>query len=156
VRPTASEVIRGVSRSLFDEILPELSSPWSQAQLRYALTALDTVANEWDAAVENLVRENARLEVFCRSAEEATVGFPDERLAAIARPLSAVLELSPPPDLRVGTLSERNNALWRAIEPLIEFLAATDEGPKRVVALRAELQSMLRDYVIARQYRKGG
>jgi hypothetical protein len=155
VRPTASEVIRGVSRSLFDEILPELSSPWSQAQLRYALTALDTVANEWDAAVENLVRENARLEVFCRSAEEATVGFPDERFAAITRPLSAVLELSPP-DLRVSTLSERNNALWTAIEPLIEFLAAADEGPKRVVALRVELQSMLRDYVIARQYRKGG
>lgn len=156
MRPTPPEVIRGVSSNLMSGVLPELATPWAQAQLRYALTVLDSVANEWDGAVENLVRENAALQRFCRLAADTADQTPGDDLAARRQALVEAAALPATPDLRVSKLSARNDLLWSTVEPLVELIGGSDGTEDWYAPLRAELQPLLRAYVAARQWRRGG
>jgi hypothetical protein len=146
VRPNVPEIVRGLNASLVTGIMPEIASPWAQAQLRYMLGLLNTVAAEWDGAAENLVRENEALLRLCAGvAGQLRAELSEECLAG----LFDVVALPATPNLRLSTLSERNDRLWRAAEPLIEIAAA--DGTALAADLKERLQPLLRGYVAARQ-----
>lgn len=157
MRPDVPEVVRGLTHTLGGSVLPQLAAPWAQAQVRYALAALDTVAYEWDAAADALVRENAALQRFCLSlATLAQRDAADPALTARSETLATAAALPAPPDLRLSTLSERNAVLWRAVEPLIELIVGPGEKEPWASQVRGELATLLRGYVGARGYRPAG
>jgi hypothetical protein len=155
VRPNVPELVRGITAALLLDVTPELRTAWAQAEVRYALGVLDTVALEWDAAADNLVRENGDLQ---RCATFAAA-LADEYRGALPVPLVAGLldaaGLPPVRDLKLSTLTKRNEALWQAVIPLIECIAAEAVAPEHAGALRSELSAVLHRYVAARRLHRG-
>jgi len=154
IRPDVPELVRGLTQTLGGSVLPQLAAPWAQAQVRYALGVLDTVAYEWDGAADAFVRENTALQVLCRSLLALAGGdAADPALAAHADALAAATALAEPSDLRLSTLGARNAALWQVVVPLIELSVGASEQGAWVSTVRDELGALLRGYVQARGYR---
>lgn len=153
MRPNAPESIRGVIASLIAGVLPELTTPWPQAQLRYSLGLLETIAAEWDGAVENLVHENESLQRICRVAAELAATPVGKPLARHGAALREAAVLAPPIILRVSVLSEFNNRLWEALLPVVEAVGGADETSVWAAAIKRDLQPVLHGYVKSRQFR---
>ncbi|MHB8576932.1 MAG: hypothetical protein ACYDCQ_16585 [Dehalococcoidia bacterium] len=145
MRPDAEEILRGVSRSLAAAIMPQLSSPWAQSQLQHVIGLLSGVAAEWDGAADQLMRENEALQQFCRRSSDS--GIEDMAQTRIA--LRDAANLPPLADLRISTLTSRNEELWYLVEPLVER-AGRDDLDQQVLA---ELKSLLRAYATGRRQR---
>ncbi|HZU75885.1 MAG TPA: hypothetical protein VFA70_03920 [Dehalococcoidia bacterium] len=154
MRPTVPELVRGISATLSAGVIPALQDPWLQAEVRYSLGVLETVALEWDGAADRLVRENDALQRFATFA--AALG--DEQRGALPEPLMAGLTeaatLPPAPDLRLTTLMERNAALWNAVIPLIELLGAESLPRPLAGQLQAEAAPLLRRHAAEHQLRR--
>ncbi len=156
MRPNPPEAIRGVVATLAGGILPELSTPWTQAQLRYSMSLLESIAAEWDAAAENLVRENEDLQRVCRVISERADAHDGGPLIGHMASLRQAAALPPPPGLRLSMLSEFNKTLWTALEPVIDAVGATDDTAGWAASVKSELRPVLRAYVATRQFRAQG
>ena len=154
MRPNVPELVRGVSAALATSVIPQLPTAWSQAEVRYTLGILDTIAAEWDGAADNLVRENGALQRFATSA--AALAAENDGLLPypLQEALTDAAALPPVPDLRLSTLAERNDALWRAMIPLLELLGAGTLPAVPAATLRAEIAPVLRRYATDRMPRR--
>jgi hypothetical protein len=155
MRTAAPELLRytigGISRS----VLPELTSPYALAQMRYAFSLLDTIAAEADGAADRLVRENDAVQTFLRTAHAAASGTDAAApLHALLATLADGASLPAATDIKISTLAGRNDALWAAATPVIELLGEYD-GEPWTDALRAAARPLLRAYVAARRYPPG-
>jgi len=148
-------LLRHTIAGLAATLAPEVRSPYAQAELRYAFALLDTIAAEWDAAADTLVRENDAVQAFLRAAA-AAARAPEAppALAALARPLEEEAALPPAADLRLSTLAARNDALWHAATPLLELLGAEMQAPW-AQPLIGMARPLLRAFVAARTYPAG-
>ena len=153
MRPDGLDVLAGLPAALTQHILPELETAWSQAELRSVLGLLETLAAEWDGAVEALVQENAALAAACSALAGNPAlrsGLPAELAAALRKGAS----LPPPVDLRVRTLAERNTRLWSLLVPVLELLGAERLDAGGAAAAKAVLQPLLRSHSGASRLRR--
>jgi hypothetical protein len=153
MRPDVPELLAGILQTLSVEVLPDVATSWRQAQLRSALGALQTVAVEWDSAVDDLVRENAELAEACRGIAARAGGFGDESLVALSPSLAAVAALPPLANLRISTLRTRNDELWETMIPVLELIAGQAFEQHWAAEPRHELAPLLRRYVSHRNLR---
>lgn len=156
MRTPVPDLLRRTILGLSTTVLPEVSSPYAQSQLRYAFAVLDTVAAEWDGAADAMLRENEALQAFCRRAAEfAAGGDAPAVLRSLAPSLTDASALPPTPDIKLRTLAARNDALWPAAIAVIELVAANGSDAAWSVTLQAALRPLLRGYVEQRRYRPG-
>ena len=156
MRTSTAELLRKTIGGLSGSVLPELSSPYALAEMRYAFSLLDTIAAEADDAADRLQRENERVQAFLRAAHTAAAaGDAAVPLRALAATLADGASLPAATDIKVSTLAARNDALWDAATPLLELLGTHADAPW-TDGLRAEARPLLRAYVEARRYRPGG
>lgn len=123
LRPGAEEIIRGVQRSLSVHVLPEVSSPYAQAQVNYALFLLNALAAEWDGAAQRLVEDNAAVRDWLGAAA-ARIAARD---AAVAEELRAAA-VEQESDLRISTLARANDRLRFLQGKAFTALGVADDG----------------------------
>lgn len=143
VRPNGEQILRGVERSLLTHVLPELSSPYAQAQVRYAALLLNLLAAEWDDAAQRLLDDNAALRAWCGRAANA-LAHAQPGLADTLRAAAREQE----PDIRLSTLSAANDRLraltTRALRALTANGGAADDLLQELRhALRRSVQRRL-------------
>src|SRR5579875_1417587 len=156
MRTPASDLLRKTIGGLNATAVPELTTPYAHAQIRYAFSLLDTIAAEWDGAADMLSRENEAVQAFLRRAHAAAADRDaPEPLRALAPTLAGGASLPQAADIKISSLAARNDALWAAAIPLIELLGEHD-GEPWTDALRAEARPLLHAYVAARRYYRSG
>ncbi len=143
LQPSADAIIRGIQRSLMAHVLPETSTLYAGAQVRYAVHLLNALAAEWDGAAQRLVEDNAALRAFAARA----AGPLRDQDAALAAELSAAAG-ERDPDVRVSTLRAANDRL-RGL--LTRVIAATgDGGIEPPDGLLHDMRRVLRESVQSR------
>ena len=155
MRTPTAELLRKTVGRLNESVVPELSTPYAHAQIRYAFSLLDTIAAEADGAADTLARENDAVQQFLHTAHVAAdAADAPERLRALAPALAEGASLPAAADIKLSSLAARNDALWAAATPVIELLGEHD-GEPWTDALRAAARPLLHAYVAARRYRPG-
>jgi len=152
MRPQLPEIVSGLSAVLAKGILPEIGSAWAQSQIRFTQMLLDAMAAEWDTAVENLVRENEALRRFCSYA--ASCAGEDGNNADLSMHAATLRGASRAPaetSLHISVLSQQNDELWRAVEPLLALLGRDGERDD-LQNVQQALQPVLRRYVEVRRF----
>lgn len=123
MRPNAVEMIRGLQQTLLMHVLPDLKSPFAQDQVQFSLMLLETLAQEWDNAADNLVRDNHEMRDIFREAVSLIASLPraarPAELRALVAPLRAAAGARQGDSLVLSTLRACNNELCGLLERLL-------------------------------------
>lgn len=130
-RPTAGELIGGVSRSLRETVLPELPPGAGIRQLRAALQALDRVQRTWDLLPSGLADDNADIEATIA----AIIAFLGSEAAEVNAALAAA-------DQSFEDTAAETPAAWGVHAPTLTGLMAINRRlQSRLIALDAWLRA---------------
>ncbi len=155
MRTSTAELLRKTVARMNECVVPELSTPYAHAQIRYAFSLLDTIAAEADGAADRLLSENDAVQLFLRTAHVAAAApAAPAPLQALAPALAEGASLPAAPNIKLSSLAARNDALWAAATPVIELLGEHD-GEPWTDTLRAAARPLLHAYIDARRYRPG-
>lgn len=116
LRPGGVEILRGIQRSLQEQILPEVRSEYATAQVHYALMLLNALAAEWDDAAQRLVDDNADMRNIA--------GHLSWEIEARDPALAAELRVAgddKDPDVRLSTLTAANDRLRGQLARLLDL-----------------------------------
>ena len=118
MRPTGLEAIRGTQAALMGVIAPELQSMFVQDTGQTLQMLLESLANEWDTAAENLSADNRRLVELLTQARAAIQSLPagDDGLASLAEEIDRGLDDPPNESLAISYLSARHDRLGALVE----------------------------------------
>ena len=138
MRPNAVEILQGLQQALMMNILPELKTAYAQDQVQLSLMLLQAVAQEWDTAADNLVKDNREMRDIFKEAVAVIGGIPramrPRELRGLISPLRKAARGREGDSFAISALSERNNELKALLERL---LVACEEavGDPRLEAL---------------------
>ena len=116
MRPTGIESLRGVQAALMEVIAPELQSAFAQDAARTLQMMLESLANDWDTAAENLHRDNRALRDLLSQTREAIGSLPqsNDRLGALVKQIDSALAGPAGESLAITHLSAENER-WREL-----------------------------------------
>jgi hypothetical protein len=131
VKPDGIASLRGIQAALADALVPELTSAYTQDAAQTLTMLLESLAAEWDTAVEDLVSGNR--EVRRLLAEAVTVFSPptngNEQAAALVKQCEDAIAVAPAPSLRISTLAAEGERLRAALEKVLVALEDIAAGP---------------------------
>ncbi|HEU4759211.1 MAG TPA: hypothetical protein VFT91_04430 [Dehalococcoidia bacterium] len=132
MRPTALEGIRGIQEALLGTILPELQTMLAQDAAGTIQMLLESIANEWDTAVETLHADNRQVSRLLEQALGAirSVAGAENRLDGIAGEIEGVLGEPADGSLAVSRLTARNERLRAILERVLAGLEDVAEAPE--------------------------
>jgi len=149
VRPTSPESIRAIQAALAEIIVPELTSAFAQDAAGTVQMLLESIANDWDTAAEDLRADNETLEAFLSASREAiqNAASRNENLSLIVTEIESRLREEQGGDFTLTTLGSRNSILRATLERvLVAFEDLTGEaGYEEVDAVRRQVFAHLRD-----------
>jgi hypothetical protein len=140
LRPRAEEIIRGIERSLMEQVLPEVKTPYAAAQIHYAVLLLHTLKTESDGAASRLVEDNASLRSFAARAADALQAV-DPALATELRGAAEETDA----DLRLHTLGDSNDRLRALHGRVLAACASARDGS--LAGLEREARAQLHEGV---------
>jgi len=104
-------------------ILPELKTPFAQDQVQLSLMLLETLAQEWDVAADNLVKQNREMRDIFREAVGAISALPRATcpadLRAVLSPLRSAARGRDGDSFTLSALTERSKELRGLLERLL-------------------------------------
>ncbi len=97
-------------------IAPELQSAFAQDAARTAQMMLESLANDWDTAAENLHRDNRALRDLLSQTREAIGSLPEsnDRLVALVKEIDGALAKPTGQSLAIYDLTAENER-WRGL-----------------------------------------
>ena len=149
MRPTSLESIRAIQAAFAEVIVPELTSAFAQDAAGTIQMLLESMAGEWDTAVESLRNDNNALRALLSLSRDAIekVESGNESLPALVTEIEDRLREEQDGSLTLTSLTTRNDTLRATLERIVvEFEELTGEaGHERVDTVRRRIFSHLRD-----------
>lgn len=117
--------------ALTEAIAPELQTMFAQDVGQVIQMLIESVVSEWDAAADNLHRDNqAMSDLLSRARDELKpIAAGNDRASLLVQEVGRVLGEPPLDSLRISRLSERNGKLREVLEHLLVFLEDIAEAP---------------------------
>ena len=146
MHPDVGDLILGIRRSLMEEILPAVTTPYAREQLAFAALFCDHLAARWDGAHLFIIAEYDDLRTTLAAAVEiGRRGTPSAQLATVLDATDVAL---------FATQSGGGQSL-RALEmaiaelkgSVVRMLKACGGGDAADATLRAEMRQTLRAYM---------
>src|SRR2546422_10566470 len=76
MRANGVESIRGIQAALMEGVAPEIQSEFAQSVMQTIQMLLESLAGEWDAAAQDLHRDNRTLLVLVSQSARAIAALP--------------------------------------------------------------------------------
>ena len=146
MRPNAVESLRTIQTALAEHLAPELTSVYALDMVQTLNMLLESLANEWDTAAEDLRRENETLRGLLSSAP----GAAGNVLAAeIVREVEDALRTAATGAVTISGLAAENQRLRAALERLLVGLEAEHSRlGEPALSLRRDIYAHLRDVAL--------
>jgi hypothetical protein len=150
VRPTGLESLRAIQAALAEEIAPELQSLFAQDAAQVLQMLTESLAAEWDTAVETMARDNEATAAILGQARDVITSAPggNETLAGLVSDIDGVLSgRAGAESLALSSLAARNNSLRAVLERLIVALEdlSGEPGAAHLAPVRAAVYRQLRE-----------
>lgn len=146
MRPNAVESLRTIQTALAEHLAPELTSVYALDIVQALTMLLESLANEWDSAPEDLRRENETLRKLLGSAP----GFAGNVLdAAIVSEVEESLRTPAGGPATLSGLSAENQRLRAALERLLVGLETEySRLSEPALSLRRDIYAHLREVAL--------
>lgn len=148
MRPTGIEALRGIQVALAEQITPELQSVFGQDVAQMLQMLGESLAAEWDTAVDDLSRDIRTVIGLLETARDAIGAAParNELLASLVPEIVAVLAEPAPESLAITALTARHDRLNGVLEKVICALedVAGDTGYAVLMPVRQAIYAHLR------------
>lgn len=146
MRPNAVESIRTIQTALAEHLAPELTSVYALDIVQALTMLLESLANEWDTAPEELRRENESLRKLLGSAPDAGGNVVN---AAIVSDVEEALRTPPAAPATLSGLSAENQRLRAALERLLVGLESElAHLGEPALSLRRDIYAHLREVAL--------
>lgn len=146
MRPNAVESLRTIQTALAEHLVPELTSVYALDIVQALTMLVESLANEWDTAAENMRRDNEKLRGLLSLAPGVAgntlpAAIVKEAAQAIAKPATESVTLS--------ALSAENELLRAALERLLVGLESeASRLGEAGVSLRRDIYAHLREVAL--------
>ena len=149
MRPTGLESVRAIQAAFAEIIVPDLTSLFAQDAAGTMQMLLESIAGEWDTAVEDLRNDNEALCGLLSASRDAIKGVAgsNENLASIVSEIESRLRDKEDSSLRLTDLASRNENLRATLERiLVAFEDLTGEaGFDEIETVRRRIFAHLRN-----------
>jgi hypothetical protein len=148
VKPVGIASLRGIQAALADILVPELSSAYAQDAVQTLTMLLESLAADWDTAVEDLVCANATARELLSQAVSlfAAESEGNEPAAALVKECEDAIAVDPAASLRISELTAEGERLRAALEKVLvaleDIAAGLADAP--AMGLRRSIYAHLR------------
>jgi hypothetical protein len=142
MKPNGLESLRAIQVAITEALAPEITSLFAQEAAQAVSMMAESLAAEWDTAVDDLTRDNAELRRILGNAVDALrePAGSNDTAAAIVKEIEGALALPGAATLTLSALTEENDSLLSALASLLEYVEDIQGQPDAKVmdAVRTE------------------
>jgi hypothetical protein len=140
-----------MSTAVAEVLGPEIRTPFAQEAAQAVSMLVESLAAEWDTAVEDLLADNDALRDILTRAGEAVTACPrNDMTAGTVKEIEAALAVDREGRLSISALAAENDALRSALATLLEMAEDMREEPgfEPLTPVRAGAYRHLREVAV--------
>jgi hypothetical protein len=151
MRPDAVESLRAIQGAVNEVLMPELQTPFAQEAAQAIAMLGESLAAEWDTAVEDLLADNSTIrQILVTARDELAALNSNDSAAEVVKVIEAALGSEVGGRLTVSALNTENGTLRSALATLLELLEdmQREQGYEQLASSRAAAYRHLRQEAV--------